>query len=227
MPEVDAATLPAAATRQPDSRLEELENSVHELYQAAQDHLPFHGWHHIYFVKKKAIQFARERKANPLLVGAASLVHDLNYVVRLNSEPEDGRTLRQRFLRSAGFQNAEIERVEEIINEAHTATRSERISPEGSALSDADTLFKALPVTPVVFSHLYLTENGVGLRDLAQKIVGEQEPLIEKDIYFYDPTVRDRYITWAKANMRLWQQIMISLDDNDVVDLLTEVDVKL
>lgn len=227
MPEADAATLPAEVIRQPDSRVEELENAVHTLYLKAQDHLPFHGWHHIYFVKKKAVQFAQERKANALLVAAASLVHDLNYVVRSNSEPGDGRTLRQSFLRGAGFQRAEIERVEEIINEAHTATRSEHISREGSALSDADTLFKALPVTPVVFSHLYLTENGVGLRDLAKKIVAEQEPLIEKDIYFYDPTVRDRYIPWAKANMGLWQQIVASLDDDDVVNLLTDVDVKL
>jgi uncharacterized protein len=227
MPEADAATLPAAVTRPLDARVAELENEVHDLYQTAQGHLPFHGWHHIDFVKKKAIQFARERKANSQLVAAASLVHDLNYLVRSNSEPEDGRSLRQRLLRNAGFRRTEIERVEEIVNEAHTATRSEHISPEGSALSDADTLFKALPVTPVVFSHLYLTENGVGLRDLAEKIVGEQEPLIEKNIYFYDSTVRDRYIPWAKANMKLWQQIMASLDDDDVVNLLTEVDVKL
>jgi len=227
MPKADAATLATAVTRQPDSRLEDLENAVRTLYQKAQDHLPFHGWHHIDFVKKKAVQFARERKADSPLVAAASLVHDLNYLVRSNSEPEDGRSLRRRFLQNAGFRRAEIDRVEEIINEAHTATRSEHISPEGSALSDADTLFKALPVTPVVFSHLYLTENGVGLRDLAKKILSEQEPLMEKNIYFYDSTVRDRYIPWAKANIRLWQEIMVSLDDDDVANLLTEVDVKL
>ena len=227
MPKADTTTLPDAVSRQPDSRVQELEDAVRDLYLAAQDHLPFHGWHHIDFVKKKAVQFARERKANSLLVAAASLVHDLNYVVRSNSEPEDGRSLRQRFLRKAGFRRTEIEHIEKIINEAHTATRSECISPEGSALSDADTLFKALPVTPVVFSHLYLTENGIGLRDLAEKIVGEQEPLIEKNIYFYDSSVRDRYIPWADENMRLWQQIMASLEDVDVKDLLAEVDVKL
>ena len=153
-------------------------------------------------------------------------MHDLNYVVRSNSEPEDGRKLRHRYLRNAGFRNDEIGRVEEIINEAHSATRSESISPEGSALSDADILFKALPITPVVFSHLYLADNGVGLRDLGEKIVGEQEPLIEKNIYFYDATVGDRYLPWAEATMKLWQQIMNALNDQDVVDLLSEVNVK-
>ena len=36
-----------------------------------------------------------------------------------------------------------------------------------------------------------------------------------------------KYIPWAEATMRLWPQIMASLDDDDVVDLLTEVDVTL
>jgi uncharacterized protein len=228
MPKVNTATSPPAGTaKRADSRVEDLETAVCKLYQSAKDHLPFHGWPHICFVTKKAVQFAKERQANPLLVAAASLVHDLNYVVRSNSEPADGRRLRHRYLRNAGFKNDEIARVEEIINEAHTATRSESISPEGSALSDADTLFKALPVTPVVFSHLYLAENGVGLRELAEKIVGEQEPLIEKNIYFYDATVRDRYIPWAEANMKLWQEIIRALKDRDVVDLLSEVNVKI
>lgn len=227
MPKVNTAASPPAETaQQPDTRVEDLETAVRKLYKSAKDHLPFHGWHHISFVKKKAVQFAERRQANPLLVAAASLVHDLNYVVRSNSEPEDGRKLRQRYLRNAGFRKDEIDRVEEIINEAHTATRSESISPEGSALSDADTLFKALPVTPVVFSHLYLAENGIGLRELAEKIVGEQEPLIEKNIYFYDDKVRAEYIPWAEANMKLWQAIMKALDDDDVVELLSEVNVK-
>jgi len=78
-----------------------------------------------------------------------------------------------------------------------------------------------------VFSHLYLAENGIGLRELAQKIVKEQLPLMEEGIYFYDPAVRERYIPWAEANMRLWQQIMDSLDDPDIVDLLREIDVKI
>jgi len=83
-------------------------------------------------------------------------------VVRSNSAPEAGRQLRKGYLQNAGFESSDIERVEEIINETRTATRSGSISPEGAALSDADTLFKALPMTPVVFSHLYLTKTGSG-----------------------------------------------------------------
>jgi len=227
MPKTNTALSPAVHNeKRYDSRLQDLENAVRKLYNSAKDHLPFHGWHHIYFVKTKAVQFANERRANPLLVAAASLVHDLNYVVRSNSTPDAGRQLRHEFLREAGFERPDIDRVEQIINEAHTATRSETISAEGAALSDADTLFKALPMTPVVFSHLYLTENGIGLRELAEKIVKEQLPLMEEGIYFYDSAVRDRYFPWAEANMRLWQEIVDSLGDPDIVDLLREVDIK-
>ncbi len=223
----NSRTLPSARDRaRPDSRIDDLESAIRKLYTSVKD-LPFHGWHHIYFVKKKAEQFARERGANPLLVAVASLVHDLNYMVRPNSAPEAGRQLRQEYLANAGFARPDIDRVEEIISEAHTATRTQRISPEGAALSDADTLFKALPMTPVVFSHLYLAENGIGLRDLAEKIVKEQLPLMEEGIYFYDPTVRERYFPWAQANMRLWQEIMASLDDPDIAGLLSEVNVKI
>lgn len=210
-----------------DARIEDLENAIRKLYKSAKDDLPFHGWHHIYFVKTKAVQFASERRADSSLVAAASLVHDLNYVVRLNSSPDAGRQLRREYLENAGFEQPGIDRVEEIITEAHTATRSESISPEGAALSDADTLFKSLPMTPVVFSHLYLAENGIGLRELAEKIVKEQLPLMEEGIYFYDSTVRDQYLPWAEANMNLWRWIMDSLNDPDIVDLLKEVNVRI
>jgi uncharacterized protein len=162
-----------------------------------------------------------------LLVAAASLVHDLNYVVRSNSSPDAGRQLRRKYLENAGFGQPDVNRIEEIINEAHTATRSESISTEGAALSDADTLFKSLPMTPVVFSHLYLAENGIGLRELAEKIVKEQLPLMEEGIYFYDSAVRDQYFPWAEANMSLWREIIDSLNDPDIVDLLKEVNVRI
>ena len=73
----------------------------------------------------------------------------------------------------------------------------------------------------------YLEENGMGLRELGRKILEEQVPLMEKDIYFYDPKLRDRYLPWAQANIRLWEQVMASLDDPDVVQLLDAVNVRL
>jgi uncharacterized protein len=210
----------------PGGRLGELEGAVHRMYVAAGSGLPFHGWHHVHFVTSKAVDFAKDRGADHWLVASAALLHDLNYLVRKNSEPDVGRRLRRRFLSDAGYGQPEIARVEEIIEEAHTATRGARISLEGSALSDADTLFKALPMTPVIFSHLYLTENGIGLGELGRKILDEQLPLVEQDIYFYDPELRARYLPWAQANIALWQQIMASLEDPDVVSLLASVHVK-
>jgi uncharacterized protein len=217
----------ASDTTTHSQRVIDLENAVHEKYLSAEASLPFHGWHHVYFVKTKAVEFACERNADPCLVAAASIVHDLNYLVRKNSGPSAARRLRRSFLKTAGFDSAEIERIEEIVNEAHTATRTDSISAEGAALSDADTLFKALPMTPVLFAHLYLSENGIGLRELGSKILREQMPLVEKDIYFYDPAVREKYLPWAKVNIQLWREIMAALDDPDIVSLLDAIDVKL
>lgn len=209
-----------------DRRTEKLERCVQKLYAEAGDSLPFHGWQHVSFVTNKAVEFARDREADEATVKAAALLHDLNYLVRKNSDPQAGRGLRRTVLQQVGYGHDEISRVEEIIDEAHTATRTAEISLEGSALSDADTLFKALPMTPVVFSHRYLTENGIGLRELGRKILDEQIPLLEQGIYFYDPTLRDRYLPWVHANIELWRQIMTSLDDPDVLSLLDAVDVR-
>ena len=204
-----------------------LEASVREMYESRSDQVPFHGWHHIAFVRTKAAQFAHERGADTHLVEAAALVHDLNYLVRVNSEPSAGRALRVQLLHSVNFPRSRIQRIEKIIDEAHTATRTERISLEGSALSDADTLFKALPMTPVVFSHLFLEENKISLRTLGEKILGEQLPLVDSGIYFYDESVRDRYLPWAQANLELWKKIVESLADSDVQMVLESVGLKI
>jgi uncharacterized protein len=44
--------------------------------------------------------------------------------------------------------------------------------------------------------------------------------------YFYDARLRERYLPWALANIALWQQIVASLDDPDVLSLLDAVRVK-
>jgi uncharacterized protein len=223
MPRMSLAGL---GRRTADRRLEKLERRVQKLYAEAANRLPFHGWQHVGFVTSKAVEFARDRRADEAIVKVAALLHDLNYLVRKNSDPLAGRGLRRTMLQAAGYDDDEISRVEEIIDEAHTATRTADISLEGSALSDADTLFKALPMTPVVFSHWYLTENGIGLGELGHKILDEQVPLLDQGIYFYDPVLRERYLPWVRANIELWRQIMTSLDDPDVLDLLSSVDVR-
>jgi uncharacterized protein len=209
-----------------DERIEQLTDLIRKIYEDRAGDLPFHGWHHIDFVRSKATQFARERGANAILVEAAALVHDLNYVVAKNSGPDAGRELRRVCLEKAGFDDADVEHIEQFVCEAHTASRSAQISVAAAALSDADTLFKALPVTPVVLAHRYIAENGISLRTLADKILDEQEPLLRQEIYFYDPAVADRYLPWARANLGLWRSVRDALNDPDVTALLESAGVR-
>jgi uncharacterized protein len=94
---------------------------------------------------------------------------------------------------------------------------------EAQALSDADTLFKALPVTPVVLAHKYLQENGLSLRELAHKIVGEQVGVHDEGYYFYNPEAAATYSRWAGANLELWLCIKEAVDDPTVAELLDAV----
>jgi uncharacterized protein len=99
-------------------------------------------------------------------------------------------------------------------------SRHRDISLEAQALSDADTLFKALPITPVMLAHRYLDENRISLRALATKIVGEQRGRYDDGFYFYSPQAAASYSRWALANLELWRCILESLDDPCVEDLL-------
>ncbi|WP_199444171.1 HD family phosphohydrolase [Umezawaea beigongshangensis] len=183
--------------------------------------LQFHGWHHVEFVRDNAVRFARRNGSDAAVVETAALVHDVNYVVRRNSLPVDGRELRMDVLRRAGVEPATAEWIDEIVEEAEMRTRHRDISAEAQALSDADTLFKALPVTPVMLAPRYLAENGLSLRELATKIVGEQSGPHEQGFYFYDPEAAATYSRWATANLELWRCIVESLDDPTVENLLS------
>jgi uncharacterized protein len=182
--------------------------------------LPFHGWHHVSFVRAKAVHFARANGAEVSVVETAALVHDVNYLVRRNSAASAGERLRLDVLARAGIGPATARWIDDIVIEAEMANRGPRISVEAQALSDADTLFKALPVTPVMLSHRYLQENGITLRELADKIVGEQQSVHDEGYYFYNPDAAAAYSRWAATNLMLWQHIRESLDDHDVADLL-------
>jgi uncharacterized protein len=185
--------------------------------------LPFHGWHHVSFVRSKAVQFATVNGAEVSVVETAALVHDVNYLVRRNSPAAAGGPLRREVLDDAGVAGETADWVERIVVEAEMANRGPDISLEAQALSDADTLFKALPVTPVMLSHRYLAENGITLRELADKIVGEQQPKHDEGYYFYNPEAAATYSRWAATNLMLWQHIRESLDDHDVTNLLNAV----
>lgn len=185
--------------------------------------LQFHGWHHVHFVRTKAARFAVLNGAEVSVVETAALVHDVNYLVRRNSAASAGSGLRLGILARAGVPADVATWIDRIVDEAEMATRGRDISLEAQALSDADTLFKALPVTPVVLAHKYLAENGIGLRELANKICGEQQSVHDEGFYFYNPEAAAQYAHWATANLQLWQCIRESLDDADVSALLDTV----
>ncbi|MES2314459.1 MAG: HD family phosphohydrolase [Patescibacteria group bacterium] len=201
-------------------KLVKLEQILKPLYVENKNKLPFHGWHHIVFVRSKAINIAGSLNINSLIIESAILVHDLNYIVKTNSEPEEGKTLRNRYLIESGYDEQEIVWIEKIINESHTKTRGLSISDEGRVLSDADTLFKALPITPIIFAGKYITENEIDISKLAQKIVNEQVPLLNEDIYFYTDFAKQNYLKWAETNIELWQNVLDCLKDEDVRELL-------
>ncbi|MCE6994914.1 HD family phosphohydrolase [Saccharothrix sp. S26] len=203
--------------------ISEVEAEVWRLCRDLAAKLQFHGWHHVSFVRDKAVHFARRNGSDAALVEVAALVHDVNYMVRRNSLPVDGRWLRLDILARAGVPDEVAARVDAIVEEAEMRTRHRDISPEAQALSDADTLFKALPVTPVVLAPRYLEENGITLRELAHKIVGEQRDKHDDGYYFYDPEAAATYSRWATANLELWSCIVESLDDPTVNELLSAV----
>ncbi|MFJ8964537.1 HD family phosphohydrolase [Lentzea sp. NPDC102401] len=207
----------------PRSVIADVEQRVRRLCEDLAAKLQFHGWHHVSFVRDKSVHFAGRNGAAADIVEVAALVHDLNYMVRRNSLPTDGEALRRKVLFVAGVSLGDIEWIERIVVEAEMRTRSRDISLEAQALSDADTLFKALPVTPVVLAHKYLQENGITLRELAHKIVGEQVGKADEGYYFYDSEAAATYTKWAETNLLLWKCIVESLDDPCVEDLLTKV----
>ena len=216
---------PAGVTRPviaPDV-VDAVEADVHRICTRYAARLQFHGWHHVSFVRTKAARFAVLGGAEVSVVETAALVHDVNYLVRKNSAAAAGGGLRRAILRRAGVPPDVAGWIERIVVEAEMATRGRDISLEAQALSDADTLFKALPVTPVVLAHRYLEENGIGLRELANKICGEQQDVHDEGFYFYNPEAAAMYTRWASANLQLWQCIRESLDDADVSELLEAV----
>lgn len=198
-----------------------LEAKLLQIYLNNTHKLPFHGWHHIIFVRDYALIAASSLNANKFLVEVAALTHDLNYLVGKFSEPELGFSLRKQILGDIGFPTVVIEKIELIINQANGSTRNSTICKEAMALSDGDTLFKALPITPILFARDYLTENGIDLLTLARKVVKEQKPLLEQNIYFYSEELESKFIHWARTNLTLWENVLLSLQDQNVQKLLS------
>lgn len=206
----------------PTSRNRHLRANLSRLYKKKRQQLPYHGWHHITFVTNKATEFAKAvglSKNSAELIEAAALTHDLNYLVRSGTEPDTGVELRKRHLSKVTFDEEEIEKIERMIAEAHMSVRHANISQEAQILSDADTLFKVVPISHLIFTPYYFAENGTDIKRLASKIVREQIPLLKKGIYFYNPAISKRYKKWAEVNLALWQEIDQAMNDRDVRQL--------
>jgi len=202
-------------------RTDLLSKNLKKLYYEKAPDLLFHGWHHIYLTAKKAPEFAEEfPDVNKELVEAAALVHDLNYIVQKNSEPDVGEQLRAQYLSDAGFTADEVAYIESVVLEAHTATRNANISDAAKALSDADSLFKVMPLTPIIFSSHYIVENKVDIHTWANKIITEQTPLMDQGIYFYTKVANEKYLQWAKTDLELVKQVRDSLEDPAIKEML-------
>jgi uncharacterized protein len=174
-------------------------------------------------VASKARSFAEELGADVATVEIAALVHDVNYLVAARGDASVGTCLRSSILRDAGLDQQSISLIEDTIVTSETHARGRDMSREAMALSDADTLFKALPITPVVLAPLYMRETGRSVRELAEKIVDEQVPLRDDGIYFYSESAKKKYESWGDANLTLWSCILEALDDPSVVELIEQV----
>ena len=202
-------------------RTRRVDTAIRRLYGAT-DALRYHNMAHIDFVTKKAVQFAPDLGADAELVEAAALTHDVNYLVDPRSSAADGQSLRGQCLAGAGFDAAEIARIEDIVVTASSEHHGPDLSAEARALADADMLFKALPSTPLLFARDYLEEGQRNILEIAHELIGRQRPLLSEDRYFSSNRARRDYLGWAETNVRLWENLVEALQDPDVAQLVAQ-----
>lgn len=209
----------------------EFSNKYHQLYkeifnlyheESNRSRLLFHGWHHIKFVHDKSIEFAKEINCDVELVAVSALVHDLNFIFSDKLEPEAAKKNVIDYILKAGYSNEYAETVAKIIEDAHLAYRGEReLRDEAKALADGDTLFKAIPTTPILFASRYITQNKYDIEKLGHKVVGEQKPLMDSGSYFYTKLAKEKYLKWARTNLEMWENVLESLNDPAIKEMLT------
>ncbi len=202
------------------TRVEKLRAYLEDYYREHGQNLLFHGWHHIAFVTDKASALAVELNEDVDTIAAAALTHDLNYLVDSYSCVTKGSKLRHRILSENGYNTDEIKSIEHIVDQADLGNRNESICIEAQILSDADTLFKSLPITTPAFTGRYLAQTNISIGQLACNIAKVQRPLMDQGIYFYTEPYRARYMVWAKRNLELWESVADALRDKDVHKML-------
>lgn len=198
--------------------------NIYDLYHLPENKskLLFHGWHHIQFVHNKGIEFAKFLECDVEKVAVASLVHDLNYIFSDKLEPEAARTQIIKYVTESGYKVEYAEGVADLIEDGHLAYRGSReLSNEAKALADADTLFKAIPTTPILFASKFITQNKYDIGKLGHKVIDEQKPLMDSDTYFYTEIAKQKYLKWAKTNLEMWENVLESLEDKDIQEMLS------
>lgn len=206
----------------------EILRSYLEKYYAEHPVKPFfHGWHHIVFVTEKATNLANELNVqNVDIITTSALVHDLNYLVRPYSRAHEGQALRQKILAQHNYTQEEIECIEWIITTEDLRARDDKINLEAQILSDADTLYKCLPTSAPLFTKGYIDQSDISIKQMAESIIKYQLPLIQKGIYFYSEPYKKRYQVWAEHNIKTWQLVLESLQDQDICNVLTMAGMK-
>jgi uncharacterized protein len=197
-----------------------LREQLHKLYIDYNEKLPAHGWPHVAFVVSKSLVFADELAVDKEIVEAAAFVHDLNYIADPKSHVEAGADLRHKYLDACGFSVVETTTIEDIVCQASTKNRHADIRDEAKALADADSLYKVLPISLIVFAGRFIAETGVTIEQWANTIMRQQQPLLDDGLYFYTKEARDRYLPWAELNLKVVETIQSSLNDSDVKELL-------
>jgi uncharacterized protein len=205
-------------------RNKQLHDSLKVLYRQYADTLLFHGWHHISFVTRKALEFAEDLRVNKELIEAAALTHDLNYIADVTSDVDAGKSLRAEQHQKVGYNVEEIALIETTVHSASIQNRDENISDLAKALSDADSLFKVLPVGPMILTARFITETKTDLRKWADRILisEAQQEKLDKGIYFYTDAARKRYTAWAKLDLEWVKMVRDSLDDPDIQSFLQD-----
>jgi hypothetical protein len=99
-------------------------------------------------------------------------------------------------------------RIEQVVIDADFVNaETSPHSPETDALADADTIFKILPVTPILFTSNWLNESGVNLCDLAAGIMEIQHSRFLQGRLFRTRYARITYSEWAEVNFQLWAAV--------------------
>ncbi|PIN74558.1 HD family phosphohydrolase [Candidatus Woesearchaeota archaeon CG10_big_fil_rev_8_21_14_0_10_37_12] len=200
-------------------KLQKLKENLKKVYFENKDKLLFHGWHHIEFVRRKSLIFAEELNADLFLVESAALVHDLNYIVKSDSKPEDAKEYRAKLLDECSYSEEEVIKIENIVLAANTFERNLNISNEAKAISDADSLFKVLPTTLVLFSSKYITENRIDFEEHVHRILAKNK-FIDEGTYFYTKLAKQKYSEWAKTQHLFWEQAQECIRDTDTQEML-------